>query len=391
MRRMPGRTWVPLVLALAGLPRAGWAVAPAPEEMIDAEEWITARCAGTAKPAPVFSFIVGGRNSAEVLKAWEFDRKSERIDDARTRYTLTWRDPQTGLSVRMVSVTYRDFPTVEWTVYLRNEGKTNSPMIENLQALDLQLEGDGKNEFVLHHQTGSPCTPADYEPHETVLGRTKTKRITATGGRPTNSDLSYFNLMWGERGLIVVVGWPGQWAAEFARKETKGLRIRAGQELTHFLLYPGEEVRTPLMVLQFHRGDRFRAQNIWRRWVVKYNLPRPNGRLVPTHYASCWGNMQPLAAEEIGIIDGFLRERIKLDYWIQDAGWYPGAGSWVNTGTWEPDAKRFRKGCARWRIGRTKREWGSWSGWSRSGSHPAHGCTRSIRNGFWVRTARRSF
>ena len=244
----------------------------------------------------------------------------------------------------MAAVTYRDFPTVEWTVYLRNDGQADSSMIENLQALDLQLEGDGQNEFVLHHQTGSPCTPADYEPHETALGPQTTRRITAAGGRPTNSDLSYFNLTWGDRGLIVVVGWPGQWAAEFARNEAKGLRIRAGQELTHFVLHPGEEVRTPLMVLQFYRGDRLRAQNVWRRWMVAHNLPRPGGKIVPTHYASCWGNMQPLAAEEMGIIDGFVREGFKLDYWILDAGWYPGGGTWTNTGTWEPDPGRFPHG-----------------------------------------------
>jgi hypothetical protein len=38
------------------------------------------------------------------------------------------------------------------------------------------------------------------------------------------------------------------------------LRVVAGQELTHFTLYPGEEVRSPLMVLQFWRGDRLEAQ-----------------------------------------------------------------------------------------------------------------------------------
>lgn len=81
MRRMLGRTWALLVLALAGLPGAGWAVAPVPQEMVDAQEWIATRCAGPAAPAPVFSFIVGRRNSAEALKAWEFDRKSERIDE----------------------------------------------------------------------------------------------------------------------------------------------------------------------------------------------------------------------------------------------------------------------------------------------------------------------
>ena len=320
------------------------AVTPSTQEMADAQAWVAARCEGTDTPEPVFSFSLGGKPSAEVLKAWTFDRQRERIDDARTRHTLRWRDPQSGLVVRMVAVTYRDSPTIEWTVYLRNDGQADSAMIENLQGLDLQLQRDDQGEFILHHQTGSPCTPADYQPFDTVLEPKAVKKIGARDGRPTSSDLSYFNLTWGDRGLIVVVGWPGQWAAEFARDEKTGLRIRAGQELTHFVLHPGEEVRTPLMVLQFERGDVYRGQNLWRRWMVEYNIPRPNGKLVPTHYASCWGNMQPLAAEEMGIIDGFVREGFKLDYWILDAGWYPGNGSWVNIGTWEPDPKRFPHG-----------------------------------------------
>jgi len=61
-------------------------------------------------------------------------------------------------------------------------------------------------------------------------------------------------------GLIVVVGWPGQWLAEFVRDDGQRLRVRAGQEQTHFTLHPGEEVRGPLVVLQFHDGDWIRVE-----------------------------------------------------------------------------------------------------------------------------------
>ena len=67
--------------------------------------------------------------------------------------------------------------------------------------------------------------------------------------------MSYFNLERNKNdGLIVVVGWPGQWAADFIRDADRGLQVRAGQELTHFKLHPGEEVRSPLSVLQFWKG-----------------------------------------------------------------------------------------------------------------------------------------
>ena len=74
-------------------------------------------------------------------------------------------------------------------------------------------------------------------------GRWPRRRIfvEAAGGRPTNTDWSYFNLEWlPSQGVIVAVGWPGQWAADLARDKGLGLRLRAGQELTRFKLLPGE-------------------------------------------------------------------------------------------------------------------------------------------------------
>ena len=77
---------------------------------------------------------------------------------------------------------------------------------------------------------------------------------------------------------IIVVGWPGQWSSLWSRDEGTGLHVQAGQELTHFKLLPGEEVRSPLIVLQFYSGDWIRAQNIWRRWMLAHNVPKPNGK-----------------------------------------------------------------------------------------------------------------
>jgi alpha-galactosidase len=83
--------------------------------------------------------------------------------------------------------------------------------------------------------------------------------------------------------MILAVGWPGQWTAEFARDDGRGIRIRAGQELTHFRLHPGEAVRSPLVVLEAWKGDWLRGQNLWRRWMLIHNVPRPGGRLPRPH------------------------------------------------------------------------------------------------------------
>ena len=119
-------------------------------------------------------------------------------------------------------------------------------------------------------------------------------------------------MQWGRAGLIAALGWPGQWAAEFARDGGELLRMRGGQELTHFTLHPGEEVRTPLVVLQFYDGDRVRAQNIWRRWMLAHNLPRTGETSLPQPmFTSCSGGFFPglkcNEADELRFLDTFTQ------------------------------------------------------------------------------------
>ncbi len=297
-----------------------------------------------AATRPPFSFRYDGQDSDELLLRWHREERTERLDALRVRHTQTYTDPATGLAVRCERVEYADFPVVEWTLHLRNTGDTDTPIVENLQALDTRL-APGEDQALLHHSVGSPCQPNDYQPLETPLAAGESKRISAAGGRPTNSDLCYFNLQWPGQGMIIALGWPGQWAATFQHDGPDGVRVVAGQELTHFRLHPGEEARTPLVALLLWEGDDWlRAQNLWRQWMIAHNLPRPGGELVKTHYGSCFSNMQPHADEELAVIQGFMREGVKLDYWFLDAGWYPGQGAWWNTGTWEVDRERFPRG-----------------------------------------------
>ena len=300
---------------------------------------------------PPFSFTYGGRPSAELLPAWRLDRSSRRLDRARTERTLTYTDPVTGLVVRCVAVEYRDFPTVEWTLTFRNAGVADTPVIEGIQALDLGLQRGHYGEFVLHHAVGSPCQVNDYQPLASPLAPASTTRISAAGGRPTNSDLSYFSLEAPVRqGLIVVVGWPGQWASEWARDGGLGLRVRAGQELVHLRLRPGEEIRSPLVVLQFWNGDWIRAQNVWRRWMLECNVPRQAGKLPEPELFGCTSHLfremeDATEQNQIECLDRYLTERIPIGHWWMDAGWYPcDSVGWPKTGTWEVDTRRFPRG-----------------------------------------------
>ena len=325
------------------------AVSPTPAEIHQARQWMAARFEPGQEANGVgafFSFTYGGKSSAELLKTWELKRTTRELDGKRTERTLTFTDPKTGLVVRCVGVEYRDFPTVEWTLYLRNAETADTPIIANLEAIDAAFVRSGDGEFTLHSIQGDTCSADSFQPLTESLRPKTTKQLAPGGGRPTNGAAPYWNFESGGKGFLVAFGWPGQWAARFDRDDGKTLRIRAGQELTHFKLQPGEEVRSPLVALQFYQGDWIRGQNLWRRWMVAHNIPRPGGKLVPTHYGACWSDdLHPRADTEMAILNGYIRENIPLGFYFIDAGWYPSKRDWwTDAGTWQVDKERFPYG-----------------------------------------------
>ncbi|HUT88320.1 MAG TPA: hypothetical protein VMY37_02390, partial [Thermoguttaceae bacterium] len=263
---------------------------------------------------------------------------------------MQWTDPKTGLEVRCVAVDYADYPVVEWTLLIENTGKAAVPILEQVQALDILLDGQG--DLVLHHNQGDTCALNAYEPFSKTLTPGSEARFSPVGGRPTSVAFPYFNLQNGAGGVIIALGWPGQWTARFAVTAEGKPRIQGGQELTHLRLQPGEEIRTPLAVLMFWEGDVTVSQNMWRRWMLAHNLPRRQGNLPPPVSAMCAGLNQNEAGEK-KYIEQLVSNDARLDYWWMDAGWYPGIvdplgienwGKWPQVGTWLPDRERFPGG-----------------------------------------------
>ncbi|MFO0835454.1 MAG: alpha-galactosidase [Phycisphaerales bacterium] len=295
-----------------------------------------------------FSFTIDGTSSDTLLPAWRWKDEAETRDGAKRTRVRTYTDPGSGLQVRHSIVSYDDYPTVEWTISFKNTGAAESPLISGVLPLNVDLPRPASGDFRLHHFIGSPCQPNDYEPLEDVLGPGASKRITTQGGRPTNSDLPYFNIERENGGVIAAISWAGQWDAQFTRDAGGALRVVGGQEGTAFRLHPGEEARSPLVVLQFYEGDWVRAQNVWRAWMIAHNVPRHQGKQLGPMQFVCNGNYYPGlrtdAATELKFLERYYREGIKPDFWNQDAGWYPCEGGWWPVGTWAVDTARFPKG-----------------------------------------------
>lgn len=319
------------------------------KEMAKAGQWIAEKFVAP-QPEPLFSFVYNGVSSAAFLPGWQFASTSAPLDEHRMKYTLIYTDPATALQVRCEAVTYDDFPTAEWTVYFKNNGTADTPILEKIQAIDTVFEPSLYGDMKLHRTKGDFCSIESYHPYVEALLPDVPKTITPAGGRPTNYEFPYFNIETGNEGLIYVLSWAGQWSTRFLQNSDNSLHITGGQELTHFTLHPGEEVRTPLAVVQFYAGDWIRAQNIWRRWMVAYNLPRPNGQVVQPQMSLCPGNyygptLMSNAAQEKYFIQYYAQQNVDFDYWWQDAGWYPCDGvGWPKTGTWECDPVRFPNG-----------------------------------------------
>ncbi len=158
------------------------------EETAQAQEWAGAAFGPDRAP---FSFVYGGESSAELLPKWSLGESARQISEQRTERTLTWTDPATGLQVRCVAVTYRDWPAVEWTVYLKNTGAEDTPILEDIQGLDARFAHVGEGEFLLHYHSGDWCHPDGYEPHRQLMPPNLRWNYAPEGGRASDTGFSW--------------------------------------------------------------------------------------------------------------------------------------------------------------------------------------------------------
>lgn len=298
---------------------------------------------------PPFSFEFDGKSSSMFLTAWQNSHDERRLDDRRTKYQFSYTDPLNSLLLRGEAIVYDDFPTVEWTLYFKNISREPSGMITKIRPLDVAFERGSEARITLHHSEGSMSRATDFRPLVDVLGAGDKQHFSSNGGRPTDGDMPYFNLAWPRRGILFALGWPGQWDLDVSRERAQSLHLAGGQSVTHFRLMPGEEVRTPLVVLQFWAGDWMDGQNVWRQWMIRHNLPRPGGKLPPPQVAAGSAHFTVEMQEanqqnQQQFLLGMLHQGLPIDHWWMDAGWYPYQKNWSKVGTWEVDPHRFPQG-----------------------------------------------
>ncbi len=236
------------------------------------QAWIDSHL-GEKPGEPFFSLLYDGKPAAKALRLWDRIRQMGVLDANRRRISVTWRDPATKLAVRCEAVEFCDFPVVEWTLHLTNEGKTATPILSEIRPLAVSLAASPAESSTIYFAKGGVAALDDFAPQEHGLGLGSRFELHSSGGRSSNGVLPFFNARTGGRGLIEAVGWTGNWAAQFDRALDGQLSLAAGMRKTHLKLLPGESIRTPRILLLFWQGDRMESQNLLRRFLLAHHAP----------------------------------------------------------------------------------------------------------------------
>jgi alpha-galactosidase len=325
------------------------------------------------------SFRYGDQGSAALLPDWQGQLVEESTEAGATRYAATLADPGTGLQIRCEVTAYSDIPAAEWPVaerpevavaiewvaYFKNTGTADTPIIADIQALDVVLPVGEEQAPVVHYARGSTAQLSDFAPQESALDPDGDLRFYCYGGRSSDGNLPFFNLAAGERGVIGAIGWTGNWAAEFERKGRQ-VRIRGGMMQTNLKLHPGEEIRSPRILLLFWRGDLIGGHNLLRRLILAYHTPRPKGQLLQVPICDAvWGErmVQDTLAKARWIKDSGL----PVEYFWIDAGWHGnnpfdpkadtfGSAWYIQAGNWYPNKTTYPNGLKE--VGDALREMG---------------------------------
>lgn len=300
------------------------------------------------------SFLYGGQPSDQFLPDWQRIEEVKAVPEGERR-TITWLDPKTGLRIEVENTQFRDAAAVDWVCRLTNTGKSDTPIIEDLLPFDAELLPARSDDAVptLRWSNGDGCTENSFLPHDEPLAVGAACEFAATSSDTT--CLPFFNLSREDAGWIVSIGWTGRWKASFSREQSGAVRVAAGMQTTHFVLKPGERIRTPRIVLLRYKGRLIDGNNAFRRLMLAHYVPRDDaGPAMPpvttNSVAGLWlrsaREKKPLEllnqAGELSLISR-AAEWGAESYWM-DAYWFPQPWYDGNIGNWYPRPADFPGG-----------------------------------------------
>ncbi len=276
-----------------------------------AEAWIKAQINNNT----LFSFEYDGVAYAEHIKKW-----NKTVEQTESGWTVTYKN---GDVTAWSEITFdKEMAALEWTNYFKNDGSSNSPVISNIQAIDSTVTVEDP---VLTTAKGSGPSAIDFQPITVNMTKEDSFSAASLGGRSSQGAFPYFDLSNGEHGVIGGIGWTGGWKAEFTNNEGV-VSIVAGMQETSISLLAGEDMRTPMIMLQFFTGDRDDGHNALRQLILKSYTPADESGKPIKHgviFVSAYGGMGEDAL--LKTIENW--KGTSYEYLWVDAGWYGEAPS----------------------------------------------------------------
>lgn len=292
-----------------------------------------------------FDFKIAGVSLNDKLGNWLIDISPEsepgEYYDGGVTYFITLTHGTKGIVATVEATIYEENATCEWTVYIKNNMKMNCDVISDFYAFNHSFKL-GKTE--LYYSTGSHDSANDFSLIKKDLSVFPSE-FSATNGRSSDAYMPYFNLLGEKFGVVIGIGWTGQWQAKMV-KNSQNADITIKQESFEGYLLPGEEVRSPLVSVSFYNSDNaLKGFNTFRNWisdcVYPENIPETITMMEVAGPAST-----ATADQIIETLNGF-DENIysNIDNFWMDAGWYSTNGDWYSSvGNWIPDKSRYDNG-----------------------------------------------
>ena len=314
------------------------------------EQLYASVCKGQTTPV---SFVYGGKAYSGLGKCRLLDVSRNETPD-RKEATLTYI-LDNNVRVRVEAALCKEYGQVEYTLWFENVGTQPSAVLEQMESADMRFAGANP---VVRGCLGDHDN--QYAPYDKDLLK-EAASFRSDGGRATHGCFPYFDLVHGNGGTLIALGWAGTWQADFQAKGSSTRFVAHNDNGFRSVLMPGESVRTAMVVMLPYTGrNADDATNLWREWFQKYNMPCADiagNRIKPfvtapfsadTGLPNSDGSISERFYTWRRTLDRIVYEKIHPDFRWFDAGWYfdPEGNTvpsnwWGTVGSWELDTIKW--------------------------------------------------
>lgn len=257
-----------------------------------------------------------------------------------------------GLFFTVTATLFRDFPTVDFVVSLENRGNGRSGVVSEFYGMDASFPLSRNAAYELHTTRGCLLTGTtddyDYEPVTQGMAKGAAYTFAPEQGRSCNAAFPFFDVIGKDCGVLVAVGWTGQWEASFSMNET-GVGIKVRQQDFSAYLLKGESVRTPSVSITYFDGTPTYGHNLFRQLVLHAYTPYgSDGEMLsfPMPFGA-GGSTESI----LSVVNNQLAAGIPVDTVWVDAGWYgtsdpnrTGDEWYQQAGNWFANSKLYPTG-----------------------------------------------